>query len=88
MPQYKIADTFLQRIYSADEQKIVTHHQANLILRVLCAAQNNKLTLDMLAAFIEDHAALKGLLASAQDVKFVLRWHLRRLVKIGVVIEE
>jgi hypothetical protein len=85
---YKISDAFLQRVYTPDEQKVISHHQANLILRVLCAAQNNKLTLDMLAAFIDGHAGMKDMLRTAQDTKFVLRWHLRRLIQIGAVVEE
>ncbi len=88
MPQYTLADAFLQRIYQADEQKIMSHHQALLILRVMASCVGHTIDYDSLHAFIEEHPALKGMMLSSQSVHSVLKWHLRRLIRIGVIIEK
>ncbi len=86
MPSYKVSDTLLNKIYTDDEKKTISHHQAQLIMRVLCASQDKALEYDKLRDFISSHPALVAMLKSTQEINIPLRYHLRKLVQAGFLV--
>lgn len=86
MPTYRVADTLLNKVYTDDEKKIIAHHQAQLIMRVLCASQDKSLEYDQLRDFICSHPSLVAMLKSTQEINIPLRYHLRKLVQGGFLV--
>jgi hypothetical protein len=83
--QYTLAKEFLYKVYSPLEEKIVTHPQANIIMRVIGATIGHTLDLKNICEFINSHMALKGLFGECSEK--VVQFHLNRLKNIGVVME-
>lgn len=80
---YKLVDGFLYRVYRPLERKILEHQQAQIILKVMGSSLASSIDYKNLWAFIEAHPILKAVVGSERDLKF----HLQRLIQIGVVSE-
>ncbi len=83
--QYTLAKEFLYKVYSPSEEKIVTHPQAHLILRVLGSTIGHSLNFQNIYAFINSHMALKSMFGECTEDGVQLQ--LDKLKSIGVVME-
>ena len=83
--QYTLAKEFLYKVYSPLEEKIVSHQQAHIIMRVIAATIGHTLDLKNICEFINSHTTLKGMFGECTEK--TVQFHLNRLKNIGVVLE-